>query len=68
MSIYRGQRMSFCLCVLLPPVIGSRFIVGPKRSGNALLFKAEELLESPPRSLILLQIHGSPLVVTVSNS
>jgi len=68
MSTYRGQRMSYSWCVALRPVLGSPYIVGPKRSGNVLLFKAEELLESPPRSLILLQMRGSPLVVTVSNS
>ncbi len=53
---------------VVPPVIGSQFIVGPKRSGSVLLFKQEELQGPHPRSLILQQMHGSPLAVIVSNS
>src|SRR5260370_39918458 len=68
MSICRGQRTSYFWCVVLPPVIGSQFIVGPKRSGNVLLFKQEELQGPHPRSLILQQMHGSPLAAIVSNS
>jgi len=68
MNTSLGPLRSYCLCVALPPVIGSRYIVGPKRSGNVHLYRLEELLESPPPSLTLLLIHGSPLRVIVSNS
>ena len=68
MSTSLGQRRSYCLCVVQPPVIGSQFIVGPKRSGSVLLYKEEALQGLHPRSLIRLLIHGSPLVVIVSNS
>ncbi len=68
MSTSPGPHKSYCLCVVLPPVIGSQFIVGPKRSGNVLLFKLEGQLELPHQSLTLQLIHGSPLLVIVSNS